>query len=148
MKADYSDTYITTVRSTCPMTAKVLFQQIFVHYPKPVLYLLRLRDWLVKPFGLQSGGGFTDLITEQDDSKVIICKSDKHLDFRILLQCDTFNASTHQQTIRISTFVNYHNSLGRIYFFFIRPFHTLLCKQMMNRAARNWEKENIFVNLL
>lgn len=142
MKADYTDTYVMTVRSDCPMTAQVLFQQIFVHYPKPVLYLLRLRDWLVKPFGLHPGGGFTDLIAEQNDSKVIICKSDKHLDFRILLQCDTINASTRQQAIKISTFVNYHNLLGRIYFFFIRPFHSYLCRRMLNRSARNWEKVN------
>ena len=141
MKADYTDTYITTVRSTCPMTAKDLFQQIFVHLPKPVLYLLRLRDWLVKPFGLQSGGRFTDFVTEQNDSRVIIYKSDKHLDFRILLQCDTFNVSTYQQTIKISTFINYHTSLGKVYFFFIRPFHSFLCKQMLNRTARIWEKK-------
>lgn len=110
MKAGYTDTYVTIVRCNSPMTAKDLFQQIFVHYPKPILYLLRLRDWLVKPFGLQPGGGFTNLITEQDDSKIIICKSDKHLDFRILLQCETFKASMRQQTIKISTFVSYHNS--------------------------------------
>lgn len=143
MKSNYADTYITTVRSTYPMTAKDLFQQIFVHYPKPVLYLFRLRDWLVKPFGLKSGGKFTDLVTEQNDSRIIICKSDKHLDFWILLQCDTFKASIHQQTIKISTFINYHNSLGRVYFFFIRPFHSLLCKQMLNRTARIWEKEKM-----
>lgn len=141
MKADYTDIYITTVRNTCPMTAKDLFQQIFVYYPKPVLYLLRLRDLLVKPFGLQPGGGFTDLITEQNDNKIIIYKSDKHLSFHILLQCATIDASTHQQAIKISTFVNYHNSLGRVYFFFIRPFHSFLCRRMLNQAARIWEKE-------
>lgn len=92
MKADYTDTYNTTARSTCPMATKDLFQQIFIYYPKPVLYLLRLRDWLGKPFGLQSGGRFTDFVTEQNDSRAIIYKSDKHLDFRILLQCGTFNA--------------------------------------------------------
>lgn len=92
MKADYTDTYITTVRSTCPMTAIDLFQQTFVHYPKPVLYLFRLRDWLGKPLGVQSGGRFTDFVTEQNDSRAIFYKSDKHLDFRILLQCGTFNA--------------------------------------------------------
>lgn len=91
MKADYTDTYNTTVRSTSSITAKDLFQQKFVNYPKPVLYLLRLRDWLGKPFGLQSGGRFTDFVTEQNDSRAIIYKSDKHLDFRILLQCGTFN---------------------------------------------------------
>lgn len=142
MKAGYTDTYVTIVRCNSPMTAKDLFQQIFVHYPKPILYLLRLRDWQVKPFGLQPGGGFTNLITEQDDSKIIICKSDKHLDFRILLQCETFKASMRQQTIKISTFVSYHNSLGRVYFFIICPFHSFLCRCMLNRAAKIWEKEN------
>lgn len=51
MKADYIDAYVKTVRSDCPMSAKDLFQQIFIYYPNPVLYLLRLRGWLVKPSG-------------------------------------------------------------------------------------------------
>lgn len=70
MEADYTDTYTTVLRNTSRMTAKDLFRMMFVYYPKPVQYLLRFRDWLVKPFGLQGGDGFTDLIKEKDEGKV------------------------------------------------------------------------------
>ena len=65
MEADYIDTYTTVLRNTSRMTAKDLFRMMFVYYPKPVQYLLRFRDWLVKPFGLQGGDGFTYLIKEK-----------------------------------------------------------------------------------
>ena len=80
MEADYIDTYTTVLRNTSRMTAKDLFRMMFVYYPKPVQYLLRFRDWLVKPFGLQGGDGFTDLIKEKDEGKVTFGKSYKHLE--------------------------------------------------------------------
>lgn len=86
--------------------------------------------------------GFTDLIKEKDEGQVTFGKSDKHLEFQVLLQCDIPDAPTQCQSIRITTVVKYHNSLGKVYFFFIRPFHALICKWLLKRAARNWEKES------
>lgn len=40
MEADYTDTYVATIRNTRIMTARDLFRLMFVYYPKPVLYLL------------------------------------------------------------------------------------------------------------
>lgn len=142
MEADYSDVYTATVRNAYRMTAKDLFRLMFLQYPKPVSYLLRLRDWLVKPFGLQRGGGFTELIKEEDDEKVVFEKSDSHLDFQVRLQCNVPDNMTLCQTIRVATAVKYNNSLGRIYFFFIHPFHSLICRTLLTRAARKWEKYN------
>ena len=105
MEADYTDTYTTVLRNTSRMTAKDLFRMMFVYYPKPVQYLLRFRDWLVKPFGLQGGDGFTDLIKEKDEGLVTFGKSDKHLEFQVLLQCDIPDAPTQCQSIRITTVV-------------------------------------------
>lgn len=67
MEADYTDTYTATIRNVHRMTARDLFQLMFVYYPKPILYMLKLRDWLVKTIGLQGGGGFTELIREEDE---------------------------------------------------------------------------------
>lgn len=141
MKADYTDTYTTTVRNARCMTAPDLFRLMFVHYPKPVQYLLRLRDWLVKPFGLQARGGFTDLIQEQNEENVVFGKQDKHLAFEVRLTCSPPDAYKQCQTIQITTSVQFHNTLGRIYFFFIRPFHRLICRSLLKRAARNWERD-------
>lgn len=140
MKADYTDTYTVIIRNTHRMTAKDLFQLMFIYYPKPILYMLKLRNWLVKSFGLQGGERFTELIREENEEKITLGKSDKHLEFHVLLQCDMPDARTLNQSIRITTIVKYHNSLGKIYFFFIRPFHILICKELLKRAARKWEK--------
>lgn len=72
MEADYTDTYTATIRNVHRMTARDLFQLMFVYYPKPILYMLKLRDWLVKPIGLQEGGGFTELIREEDEKKSLL----------------------------------------------------------------------------
>ena len=141
MEADYTDTYATTVQSINHMTASDLFYLMFVCYPKFILYLLRLRDGVVKPFGLPTGSNFTELIQEQSKEKVVCSKSDKHLTFRIQLECDTPDTCIQCQSIRITTSVKFHNTQGRIYFFFIHPFHCLICKILLKRAARNWEKE-------
>lgn len=138
----YTDTYTTTVRNACRMTAGDLFHLMFVCYPKPVQYLLRLRDQLVKPFGFQKGGGFTELIQEQSEERIVFGKSDKHLNFQVRLECDAPDNRTQCQSIRIITSVRFHNTLGKTYFFFIRPFHCLICKTLLKRAARNWEKKN------
>lgn len=142
METDYTDTYTATIRNVHRMTARDLFQLMFVYYPKPILYMLKLRDWLVKPIGLQEGGGFTELIREEDEKKITFGKSDKHLEFQVLLQCNAPDAEAAYQSIQITTIVHYHNSLGKAYFFFIRPFHALICKGLLKRAARIWEKEN------
>lgn len=140
MKADYTDTYATTVRNAQKMTARDLFRQMLFCYPKPVLYLLQLRDRLVKPFGLQGGSSFTDLVKEEDDNRVVFGKPDKHLDFSVTLQCDAPNTQKRCQTIRMTTIVKFHNLLGKRYFFFIRPFHVLICKGLLKRAVRKWKK--------
>lgn len=141
MKADYTDTYTTTVWNARRMTAADLFRLMFVRYPKPVQYLLRLRDWLVKPFGLQAGGGFTDLIQEQNEENVVFGKQDKHLAFEVRLTCPPPDTYKQSQLIQIITSVQFHNTLGRVYFFIIRPFHRLICRSLLKRAARNWEKK-------
>lgn len=141
MKSDYSytDTYTTTVRNARRMTAGDLFRLMFVCYPKPVQYLLRLRDRLVKPFGLQAGSGFAELMQEQSEEEIVFDKSDKHLTFQVRLECSPPDIRTRCQSVRITTSVRFHNALGKTYFFFIRPFHCLICKSLLKRAARLWE---------
>ena len=112
MKADYTDTYTTTVRNARRMTAPDLFRLMFVRYPKPVQYLLRLRNRLVKPFGLQAGGSFTDLIQEQNEENVVFGKQDKHLTFEVRLTCAPPDTYKQCQAIQITTSVQFHTTLG------------------------------------
>ena len=141
MKTEYTDTYTTTIRNAQRMTACDLFHLMFINYPRPVLFLLQLRNQLIKPLGLQTGDSFTELIQEQNEKYVIFGKPDKHLTFQVQLKCDTPNILTQCQTIQITTSVQFHNTLGKVYFFFIRPFHCMICRILLKRAARNWENK-------
>ena len=46
---------------------------MFCKLPKPVEWLFKLRNVLVKPSGLQGGGGFRSLVAERNDEEIIIC---------------------------------------------------------------------------
>lgn len=134
--ANYEDCFRQTLIGKERMKPRDLFDLIFVHYPKPALCLLRFRDWLVKPLGLKTGGGFADMILEENETELVIGKQDKHLDFYVVLACEL--PSGNKQTISVSTLVKYNNGLGKIYFFVIRLFHILIVKNLVKRAVRIW----------
>ena len=80
------------------------------------------------------------MVQEQSEERMVLGKPNSHLTFQVQLECDTPDNLTQCQSIRITTSVKFHNTLGKIYFFFIRPFHCLICKSLLKRAARLWEK--------
>ena len=41
-----------------------------------------------------------------------------------------------EQTFTITTVVKFNNRLGRLYFFFIRPFHKVIIRSMLKRVAK------------
>ena len=133
---DYADRITQTLRYAKPMTARALFELIFVSYPKPAAWLLSLRDQLVKPLGLRTGNHFEQLILYETERKMVLGQKDRQLDFYVVLECLTPIGSW--QDIRVSTYVTYHNFLGKLYFRGIRIFHVLLVKSLLKRAARIW----------
>ena len=79
----------------------------------------------------QSSSCKVDLITENSTNHIQIEKDDRHLFLEIKIECGELVKS--EQAISICTSVKFHNALGRIYFFFIKPFHKLLCRMALNR---------------
>lgn len=104
---------------------------IFSDYPPLVRLLFNIRNKIVKRFGLKTSNGFNDLITENSTNHIQIEKDDRHLFLEIKIECGELVKS--EQAISICTSVKFHNALGRIYFFFIKPFHKLLCRMALNR---------------
>lgn len=137
--ANYEDCFRQTLIGQERMKPRDLFNLVFIHYPKPALYLLKFRDMLVKPLGLKTGGGFADMIIEENETELVIGKQDKHLNFYVVLECEC--PSGNKQNVSISTLVNYNNGLGRIYFFVIRLFHILIVKNLVKRAVRIWSNK-------
>lgn len=96
------------------MTVNDLYDIMFRQFPKGVRWLLKLRDMIVKPFGLKTGISFDDKIKEQNTNEIILGAEDKHLTFYISLFCSDINSG--KQTVSVSTIVKYNNFSGRIYF--------------------------------
>ncbi len=109
----------------------------------PPLTLLRLRDALVRPFGLKTSDrpqnralhflpgeqlGLFTLYARTADA-LLLGADDRHLDFRVCLRVP----GTGQATL--TTVVRFHNGWGRAYFFLIRPFHALVVRRLLRRAA-------------
>ncbi len=113
--------------------------------------LFRLRNALVRPFGLR-GGAPADIGTvkrkphyaigdrmgwfklfHQGDQEIIVGADDKHLDFRLSLYKQEL-----PQGVRFTatTIVSTHNRAGRIYLWLILPFHKLGMKSLLGELAR------------
>ena len=135
LPSDYSDSVYKRIKRMEPLTADCIFEQMFCNFPKPVEWLFKLRNVLVKPLGLQGGGGFRNLIAERNAEEIILSKSDKHLCFWVGIYCSL--PKDGWQEASVTTVVKFNNFLGRIYFIGIWVFHKLLVKSLFRKAIKD-----------
>lgn len=101
-----------------------------------------VRDAVVAGFGLKTSrrlrkGSVTDEVAriyifrvyEITRDEAILGEDDKHLDFR-------FSIQRRPGDVVVTTVVHCHNLLGRAYLAVITPFHRLVVKSILRRAAR------------
>jgi Protein of unknown function (DUF2867) len=113
--------------------------------PSWVNALLRLRNILVKPFGLKPGadpareratadniGIFP--ILDRKPQRLILGMNDRHLDFRLLVDVKDLGGS--RQSVTASTIVKTHNVLGRVYLAFVKPFHRIIVPAILAKAVK------------
>ena len=134
LPSDYSDSVSKRIKPVEPLTPDCIFEEMFCNFPKPVDWLFKLRNALVKPFGLQGGSGFRNLISERSDDEIILSKNDKHLCFRVGIYCSQIEDG--RQEASVTTVVKFNNFLGKIYFIGIWVFHKLLVKGLFRRAIK------------
>ncbi|MEG1699932.1 MAG: DUF2867 domain-containing protein [Alistipes sp.] len=111
--------------------------------PKWVSALMALRNRIVGCFGLKADAVPADgkprvgvfEVLGQTDQTMILGEDDKHLDFRIQLSL-THDGGGDRKRVTVTTLVRYHNRLGHIYFFFVRPFHRMIVPAVMKRRLR------------
>ncbi|WEK00741.1 MAG: DUF2867 domain-containing protein [Candidatus Sphingomonas phytovorans] len=110
--------------------------------------LMRIRDGLMAPLGVKTSaaiarnarGESIDFfpVVERSARELVVGENDRHLDFRtsILLR-DT--ATGEGRELVAITVVHCHNLLGRAYLTVIAPFHRVIVKSYLDRAAaRGW----------
>lgn len=135
LPSDYCDSVCKTIKNGAALTPEHIFEKMFCHYPKPVAWLMKLRNTVVKPLGLQGGGGFRKLISERNEEEIILCKKDRHLDFWVGIYCS--KPDNGSQETAVTTAVRFNNFLGRVYFIGIWVFHKLLVTSLFHKAIKS-----------
>ncbi len=134
LPADYNDSVSKKIKPSEPLSPDYIFEQMFCNFPKPVDWLMKLRNIIMKPFGIQGGGGFRNLVTEKNDEEIIVCKNDKHLCFWVSIYCS--KPEENCQEASVTTVVKFNNILGKVYFVGIWIFHKILVKSLFRKATK------------
>ncbi|RXH20906.1 DUF2867 domain-containing protein [Bradyrhizobium zhanjiangense] len=134
--AQFIDAFRVEVGAT-QLSAREACTRMVLHGPRWIDALTRLRNILVKPFGLKTSGegapapygmiGLFPVLSETPD-QLIAGFDDYHLDFRVVV--DVAGDGADQQ-VTLTTLVRTNNLLGRTYLTLIVPFHKLVARSMM-----------------
>jgi len=127
---------------------EVLARFIMSHQPSWIARLTAVRDLIVACFGLKTtrhlaglaGSGKAERIGffcvyRKDDTEIVVGEDDKHLDFRLSILRSNVSAADAGSQLTVTTVVHCHNLLGRAYIFAIAPFHRMVVKASLRRAA-------------
>lgn len=103
--------------------------------------LLKIRDFIVKPFGLYTSDQMfeknknvtTQLekklpfpLIEFSETEIIMHEKDKHLNFWVSVMMS-------ENMVYLTTVVEYNNVWGKIYFAFVKPFHSLIIRSTVKK---------------
>lgn len=125
------------------MDMQSLARQLLGRQPGWARKLMVLRDAIVARFGIRTAKqmearpgkriGIFRIYAVSDD-EIILGEDDSHLDFRLSVLRNR-DAGRHG-SVTVSSVVHCHNWVGRAYILLIRPFHKLIVRHSLARAAR------------
>jgi len=141
-----ADAYAVRLPDGATHDPEALARFMFATQAPWVARLLWLRDRIVAVVGLKTT---SQLLTEpatsavrrisffriyaQDAHEILLGEDDSHLDFRLSVRCEPIAGAPH---VIATTVVQCHNTLGRLYILLIAPFHRLVVRSALQRAAR------------
>lgn len=134
LPADYLDSFSKEVVTQESITTDAFFNMVFNQFPAWIDWLLKLRNTIVKPLGLDTQSRFSDSVCERNANEIIWGIPDKHLDFHVSMWCGEYRDG--KQELRITTVVKYNNWLGRVYFFIVRFFHCMIIYSLLNNIEQ------------
>ena len=134
---DYFDSYVIESETAKPVDH--IAREIFA-LPSWVVALLKLRHVLIaRPFGLRTGtlnrkthgSDFRPMtVIDKNENEVLMGDDDKHLNF--LFSVMKRNRKELSE-ITLTTVVKFHNTWGRVYFAFVKPFHKVIVKSILKK---------------
>lgn len=133
------------------MSVQDAYEAVFGNAPRWVRGLMAVRGLVASAAGLKHLSAHSSLASGEDrftyqvgqrvglftvqaiePNELIVGDDDRHLDFRISVLRSTIGGA---EMVTISTAVQIHNMLGRLYMAAIKPFHRVIAKTMLQRAA-------------
>lgn len=144
--ADWADCFETIVAAPAGggsrLTADVVARQAFARLPRWFYGLLKLRNILVRPFGLR--GDAADVpaeverigifpVVHKQPREIVLGFDDRHLNFRIVVTAESRDDGWIRA--RMMTLIHRNNALGRAYLALIMPFHKLIVRQALSRVG-------------
>lgn len=151
LPANYTDAFACEVTGAQKLSADDMMISFWTVVPDWVDALFKVRNLLVRPFGLETGetdnyiekfeeiiragkgsNGIMPVVAKSDNETVVLL-SDKHLDAYMSVYTTSRDDS---QTVVVLTLVHYKNIFGKVYFFFIRPFHTVIVKSILQNTLK------------
>lgn len=144
-----ADAFVIGLPSGASRDPDLLARFIFSHQPAWIGQLTNLRDLIVAGFGLKTARHLATLahdakagrlgifkVYSTNETEVVVGEDDTHLDFRLSVLCSGEPEAGGGRALTLTTVVHCHNLLGRVYIFCIAPFHRMVVKASLRRAAR------------
>jgi hypothetical protein len=148
----YADCYSVDFQNERAITVEEVARTFFKSIPGWVLFLLDLRNWVVKWFGLKSENAREVLARLENDpiepgkpfgifkviqknaNEILMGEEDKHLDFRVSIGLKSKTGNDY--AVSVATIVQFNHFSGRLYFLPVKPFHKLIVRSMMAILGR------------
>ena len=139
-RIDFSDTFSTTNHKH---NIEEISRLVCTMAPGWVKSLMIARNKLVKPLGLKTQlpqdykesfevGGYVAFfkIFNITSDHVVLGADDSHLNFRLIV----YNDQSRLYNIKVTTLVQFNNTMGGAYIQFVKPFHKLILRRMVKNA--------------
>lgn len=146
LPADYTDSFLITTDHEILSSPDDLMISFWTDMPGWVNTLFKLRNFLVQFVGLKgdeegsmneletfirTGGEYRFMkILAKDRNETVLLMSDKHLDAHLSVRKE------NNYAVSANTLVHFHNRLGKVYFFLIKPFHGIVVRQVLKRTIK------------
>ncbi len=148
--ADFFDCYEMPL-AHAGRSALEIYLGVISRTPAWIDFLMATRNRVVRLFGLKNLGALGELkktkaaseyqvgdrigifsLLSLTDNEIIMGDADKHLEVKVSV-CKLVNDG--KESIATTTVVHIHNLLGRVYMFFVVPFHKRIVPAILGRAV-------------
>jgi hypothetical protein len=156
IRVDYEDVFAIDIPSETVIKPEELVPLFFDVFPKWFMVLMHLREAIAKLIGLKTAHGI-DIeeqlanfkgekgesialfhVFDRTEEEILTGETDKHLDFRLSFFSKPKAKNVYQ--VSLATTVQYNGGLGKLYFFFVKPFHRLIVPVILKRIAKRLSK--------